>query len=203
MSLAARLADARAARGLTLKEAATELKSPKYRLEDVEKGHLNNLNPGLLSLYADYLGLKTWFGKWKKANPEFSERLGVTAGPSKATGKSESIPILVKTLAEKKIDAFLKKRLPPWAKDQVRLSHKFQGASITIVEQRAPWRKGNSEWTAMSVAQLRYNLQSGKWTLFCAGRNSRWRKYTIVSPMKDIDVLLLEIDSDPTRIFWG
>jgi len=39
MSLSARLEDARTARGLTLKEAARDLKTPKYRLEEIEKGH--------------------------------------------------------------------------------------------------------------------------------------------------------------------
>jgi len=205
MSLAARLEDTRTARGLTLKVAAQELKTPKYRLEDVEKGDLKSLNPGLLSLYVDYLGLKTWFGKWKKANNELSKRLGLGAlgGSGQTTGKREAIPALVKTLAEKKIDAFLKKRLPPWAKDQVRLSHEFRGASVTIVEHRAPWRKDDTEWTATSVAQLRYNAKTGHWILYCAGRNSRWREYTIVSPTKDVDVLLAEVDSDSTRIFWG
>ena len=57
MSLSARLEDARTERGLTLKEAAKELRTPKYRLEEVEKGRLRSLNPGLLLQYVDYLGL--------------------------------------------------------------------------------------------------------------------------------------------------
>jgi hypothetical protein len=204
MSLAARLEDARTARALTLKEAAAELKTPKYRLEDVEKGHLSGLKPGLLVQYVDYLGLKAWFSKWKKANVEFSERLGLSSGAGKtAGGESASIPALVKTLAEKKIDAILKKRLPPWAKDQIRLSFKFRGNTATIFEHRAPWMQGDTEWSVMSAAQLRYNVKSGRWTLYCADRNSRWHEYTNVPSAKDLDGLLEEIDRDPTGIFWG
>lgn len=126
MSLAARLEDARTERGLTLKDAAKELGAPRYRLEDVEKGHLRELNPALLSMYVDVLGLKSWFRKWKKANPELSERLGLATGAGAARNKkSASIPVLVKTLAEKRIEAFLVKRLPPWAAAEVRLSKKF------------------------------------------------------------------------------
>ncbi len=82
MSVAARLEDTRTARGLTLKEAAKELGTPKFRLEIVEKGHLKELNPGLLTLYVDHLGLNNWFGKWKKANSELVARMGLV---SKAT----------------------------------------------------------------------------------------------------------------------
>ncbi len=204
MPVAARLEDARTARGLTLQEAAKELKTPKYRLEDVEKGDLKNLKPGLLLQYVDHLGLKVWFGKWKKANVEFSERLGLSAGAGKAAGgKSASIPVLSKTLAEKKIDAFLQKRLPPWAKDQIRLSYQFRGNTVTIFEHRAPWMKGDTEWSVMSATQLRFDLKGGMWTLYCADRNSRWHEYTNVAPAKDIDALLAEIDRDPTGIFWG
>ncbi len=159
MSLAARLEDARTERGLTLKDAAKDLRAPKYRLEDVEKGDLKNLKPGLLLQYVDYLGLKVWFSKWKKANVEFSKRLGLSSGAGKtAGGESASIPALVKTLAEKKIEAFLKKRLPPWAKDQIRLSHQFRGNTVTLFEHRAPLMKGDAEWSVMSAAQLRYDV---------------------------------------------
>lgn len=204
MSVAARLEDARTSRGLTLKDAARELGAPKYRLEDVEKGHLNNLNPGLLGLYVEYLGLRAWFSKWKKANPNLSERLGLTSNAVGTPGvKPASLPVLVKILVEKKIDAFLKKRLPSWAAAEVRLSYTFRGNTATIFEHRAPWREGDTEWTGMSVAQLRYVGTSGKWALYCADRNSRWHEYTNVAPAKDIDSLLDEIERDPTHIFWG
>ncbi len=118
-------------------------------------------------------------------------------------GKKTPLLVLAKSLAEHKIDVFLKKRLPPWAAAQVRLSHKFRGASVTIYEHRAPWREDDTEWTTMSVARLRYEAKPGKWTLYCADRNSRWHEYTKVSPTKNIDALLAEIDRDPTCIFWG
>lgn len=205
MSLAARLEDARTESGLTLKEAAKELKVPKYRLEDVEKGNLRSLNPALLLHYIDHLGLKSWFSKWQKANLGLAERLGLPVNANKAAGRkrASSIPVLIKTLAEKKLDAFLKKRLPPWAKDQIRLSYAFRGNTVTLFEHRAPWRQGDTEWSVMSAAQLRYDVKSGRWTLYCADRNSRWHEYTNVPPAKDLDGLLEEIDRDPTGIFWG
>lgn len=165
MSLSARLEDSRTARGLTLKETAKELKVPKYRLEDVEKGAIKNLMPGLLVEYVAFLGLKAWLGKWKKANADLSARLGLAAGTGIQAGeKRASIPALVKTLADKKLTSFCGRRIPPHAAHQVRLSHTFRGNTATIFEHRAPWRAGDTEWSAMPIAQLRYDQKTEMWS---------------------------------------
>lgn len=79
----------------------------------------------------------------------------------------------------------------------------FHGDSVTIFENRAPWRPEFTEWTSMPIAQLRYDEKAGKWTLYCADRNDRWHKYEGLLPTKDIDQILAEIDRDPTGIFCG
>jgi hypothetical protein len=114
-----------------------------------------------------------------------------------------SIPVLVKTLAEKKLNAFCGKRIPPHAAHQVRLSCKFRGDAVTLFEHRAPWRQGDTEWTAMPIAQLRYGQKTGQWTLYCADRNDKWHIYPELEATKDIDAILAEIDKDPIHIFWG
>ena len=114
-----------------------------------------------------------------------------------------SLPPLVKTLAEKKISEFCKKKIPERARHQVRLSYKFRGNSVTIFEERAPWRADLKEWTSMAIAQMRYEEKTGKWTLYCADRNDKWHEYYDIEPTKNIGDLLNEIDEDPTGIFWG
>ena len=57
----------RTRRGLTLKNVAGVLKVPQYRLADIESGRTTNLQPELLVRYVKYLGLSTWFGRWKLA----------------------------------------------------------------------------------------------------------------------------------------
>lgn len=113
------------------------------------------------------------------------------------------LPTLVKTLVEKKVDEFCKKRVPEHVLDKVNLSYKIRGNSITIFENRAPWRPDMKEWTSMPIAQIRYNEKTGEWTLYCADRNNRWHKYEGLLPTKNIDQILAEIDRDPTGIFWG
>ncbi|TRZ89039.1 MAG: DUF3024 domain-containing protein [Methanosarcinales archaeon] len=113
------------------------------------------------------------------------------------------LPVLVKNLVEKKVDAFCKKTVPPHVLHQVNLSFKIRGNSVTIFENRAPWHEGIKEWTSMKIAQFRYDEKSGQWRLYCADRNERWHEYWNMKPTKNIDKILTEIDEDPTGIFWG
>ncbi len=53
------------------------------------------------------------------------------------------------------------------------------------------------------MAQLRYEAKTGSWTLYCCDRNERWWPYDEVEPSPSVGVLLAEIASDPTGIFWG
>ena len=50
--------------------------------------------------------------------------------------------------------------------------------------------------------QLRYDPDAGRWTLYCADRNSRWHHYDLIEP-GTVTELLAEIEQDPTGIFWG
>lgn len=51
-------------------------------------------------------------------------------------------------------------------RDEVRLSCARRGNSITIVEQRAPWKPEllGDEWTQLRIAQLRYDASAGTWS---------------------------------------
>ena len=113
------------------------------------------------------------------------------------------LPELFKKSAEKKIQAFCEKRVPPHARNQVRLTFKFRGNTVTIFEERAPWTKDITEWTSMPITQLRYDEKTNRWQLFCADRNDRWHKYLSKKSLSDIDTILEEINRDPTGIFWG
>ena len=70
-----RLEGARTRRGLTLKNIAGALKVPQYRLADIESGRTMNLQPELLVRYVKYLGLSSWFGRWKLSNVALAKRL--------------------------------------------------------------------------------------------------------------------------------
>jgi len=103
-----------------------------------------------------------------------------------------------------RVKRFCDQRIPAEALHQVRLEVELSPGAITVVERRAPWRpEYGSEWTRFPIARFRYNATTKLWTLYSRDRNLRFHVYDRVAPNRSVDVLLAELDRDPTRIFWG
>lgn len=115
-----------------------------------------------------------------------------------------TLPELVRRNAEAKVVAFCERRVPPHARDQIRLEYAVRGNAITIVERRPPWLVDfGPEWSSMKIAQIRHDATSLAWTLWWADRNGRWNRYWDLEATPDLDRILREIDEDSTAIFWG
>ncbi|MEO7017756.1 MAG: DUF3024 domain-containing protein [Leifsonia sp.] len=50
---------------------------------------------------------------------------------------------------------------------------------------------------------MRYTRASGLWSLFWRDRNLRFHNYELMVPTARIEDVLVEVDRDPTAIFWG
>ncbi|HET7327637.1 MAG TPA: DUF3024 domain-containing protein [Nocardioidaceae bacterium] len=100
-------------------------------------------------------------------------------------------------------------RVPERVRDQVDIDYTTRGHSVTIVQRRPPGGTATtsaatgSAWTTQRIAQLRYDESSPGWTLYWSDRNERWHAYDMVQPNQPVQVLLDEIEADPTSIFWG
>lgn len=55
----------------------------------------------------------------------------------------------------------------------------------------------------MKIAQLRFDAESGTWSLWWSDRNERWHRVPDLDATPDIDQLLAVIDDDPAGAFWG
>lgn len=62
-------------KGVTLKNAALEMKIAKYKLKSIEEGSMKYINLDILNQYIDWLKIRSWFGKWKKHNPDVYKRI--------------------------------------------------------------------------------------------------------------------------------
>ena len=113
-----------------------------------------------------------------------------------------ALPPLVRQLVEAKLDKYCEQKIPPRVRDKIKLTYKFRGNSVTLVETR-PYYLDETVWTESVVAQFRYDLGDKTWTLYCADRNSRWHLYDFVEPTRELDAILTAIDNDKTGIFWG
>ena len=113
-----------------------------------------------------------------------------------------SLSLELRKKIEESLKSFCERRVPEHVKDRVRLSFSIWGNSVLLVEERPRWDKP-SEWLSIKIAQFRFDPASLRWSLHCRDRNERWQYYSLVRPTKDFDLLLAEVDRDPTGIFWG
>jgi hypothetical protein len=102
------------------------------------------------------------------------------------------------------IKAYCEQRNDPATSDQLRVEAEVEATTVTIVERRAPWNPDfGPEWSTVGVARLRYTATRREWTVQSADSNGRWSRYEFIDAVPRVDVLLDEIDRDPTGIFWG
>jgi len=97
---------------------------------------------------------------------------------------------------------YCEQRVPPEARDQVRVETHVAQHAVTVIERRPPWHDDAADWSEHPIARLRYTAKSGLWALYWRDRNERWHRYQ-TGPAANVRSLLDEIDSDPTGIFWG
>ncbi len=100
-----------------------------------------------------------------------------------------------------RIKHFCEERLPRRVRDKVRLEVTVHGRYVDVDERRPPWT-GVSEWTSSAIARLRYD-GDGLWTLYFGDRYGGWTLYFDLDPKQPIDVLIHELDEDPTGVCWG
>jgi len=73
----ARCQQARAERGLGLRDAAVALGLPQYRLKAIEAGAWRELKTDMAGRYFKFLGIDAWVARWCKANRGLARRAGL------------------------------------------------------------------------------------------------------------------------------
>lgn len=85
--------------------------------------------------------------------------------------------------------------------DQVKLQHDTRGNKVTLTEAR-PLFIDPAIWNEVKIAQLEYSPESLNWTLYWYDRKNRRQPYPTGRNRDTLEKLVLEVDSDPTGIFW-
>ena len=112
-----------------------------------------------------------------------------------------ALPESTRRFVEKRLDTYCEERIPEHAKIQVRMGYKIRGNHVTLFEER-PSFPDFEVWVNIPVAQFRFNPEQDKWTLYWSDRNSKWHEYYDLEPNQEFEVILQEVDDDPTGIFW-
>ena len=103
-----------------------------------------------------------------------------------------------------RVHRWCEQRVPGHVRDQVRVECDLTPSHLTIVECRPPWRDDlGSEWTRSPIARLRYLKTTNQWSLYWRDRHLRFHQYDRLPPTPNVEELLVELDNDPTHIFWG
>jgi hypothetical protein len=66
-AVARRCREARENKSQTIKDVAVALKVPQYRLRAIEEVTLSEVIPEILDRYIEYLGLSSWYARWRRA----------------------------------------------------------------------------------------------------------------------------------------
>lgn len=96
---------------------------------------------------------------------------------------------------------YCKARIPPHARDQVELTYRLRGTTVTLLERRPAWRDPGT-WIELPIAQFRFILTNRTWRLFWRDRNIHWHPHH-ARPAKRLQTLIQVIETDPSGIFWG
>ncbi|MBC7964017.1 MAG: DUF3024 domain-containing protein [Steroidobacteraceae bacterium] len=85
--------------------------------------------------------------------------------------------------------------------DQVKLQYETRGNRVTLSESR-PLFIDPAIWNEIKIAQFEYSQESLHWTLYWYDRKNRRQPYPTGRNKDTFEKLILEVDSDPTGIFW-
>ncbi len=77
-AVAAKCRESRELRGESIKDVAAQLRVPQYRLKAIEEPRAAEIDAEMLRRYIGYLGLGSWFSRWKRANRILAQSLDLT-----------------------------------------------------------------------------------------------------------------------------
>ena len=100
------------------------------------------------------------------------------------------------------LDPWMERRVPIMVRDQLVLPYRVKRHDVLLFEKRPHWRRAG-EWTESPVAKFRFNRTRDLWTLLSCDRHLEWHIYDLLDPVAKLQVLVKEVDRDPTGIFWG
>ena len=102
----------------------------------------------------------------------------------------------------KRLSAYCEAKIPARIRNELRLGFRISGHDVVLFEERPAFRPPHA-WQELPVAKFTYVRTRRIWRLFCMHRDLRWHAYQRMPAAGEIDILLQEVDSDPTGIFFG
>jgi hypothetical protein len=101
-----------------------------------------------------------------------------------------------------RVERFCLTRIPTTLHDEVRLDVVVADGGIEIHEARPVFAGASAGWTTMPLARFAYE-PDGTYTLYSGNSDGGWDYYLDLEQNQILEVLIDEVDQDPTSVFWG
>jgi hypothetical protein len=85
---------------------------------------------------------------------------------------------------------------------EVTLTYQIRGNRVTLIESR-PFFVDPSTWFDVKVAQFEFNSTTHIWTLYWYNLKNKRFPYPTGRNKDSLEKLTIEVEKDPTGIFWG
>ena len=102
----------------------------------------------------------------------------------------------------KRLEAYCETKVPLHVRNQVRMGFRISGHDVIRFEERPEFRSPH-EWRERPVAKFTFVQGRRLWRLFCRHRDLKCHAYHRVATAGEFEILLREVDADPTCVFWG
>ena len=104
---------------------------------------------------------------------------------------------------ERELDKFLMIRRPPAnIRNEVDLSYRIEGQSITIFEIRPDWRDPKTG-VEIPIAKTTFVKSKKIWKIFWQRADLKWHSYKPVPVVNSIEKFIQVVDEDPNHCFFG
>ncbi len=100
------------------------------------------------------------------------------------------------------VGALCRRCSPPEHAHELRTVFEVEGHSVSVYEERAPWR-GEGEWTRLGVARFRFYRSRGEWHLSWMRQDLRWHRYEPHEMPTDLASLVALVEADEYGAFFG
>jgi hypothetical protein len=116
----------------------------------------------------------------------------------KGKDKIMALPEIEQRRADTLLEQLCEQRTVP---EQVKLQHETRGNRVTLTESR-PLFIDPAIWNEIKIAQFEYSPEHLNWTLYWYDRKNRRQPYPTGRNKNTLEKLILEVNLDPTGIFW-
>ena len=104
---------------------------------------------------------------------------------------------------EKIVGQYIEKRRPALhIRNQVDLTFRIEGQSVTIYEVREVWNKSGKKIES-PISKATYVKNTKTWKIYWQRADLKWHRYEPTPEVKTIEEFLAVVEEDEYACFWG